>query len=299
MRRAVIALLLFAVFAAAASFCIVILDETEQGFRTLWGKPRWDYLPFSLNKPVLTQPGWYVRIPVLQEITRYDRRKQRYRPEPKEVRTSEKLTIEVDYYVIWRVADPELFRLSVRNETGALQQIDTQVGGAVGRVLGRHPLAALLSEKRREVSLTIAEEARAKLEPRGIELVDLRIRGVDYPDKNLPGVFGRMRSERGRKAKEARAKGEEEALKIRASADLESQVVAAEAHRDAVRARGEGDAKAAEIYAAAYSRDPEFYAFLRSLEAYKRALDDETTLILSPKSPFLKYLFQDGWKPTP
>jgi membrane protease subunit HflC len=140
---------------------------------------------------------------------------------------------------------------------------------------------------------TIAQNSAAKLAPLGIQLVDLKIRRTDYPQANLDRIFQRMRTERQRFAKKFRAEGEESARTIRAKADRESQVLRADAQRRSAELRGEGDALAARIYAEAYGKDPEFYAFMRSLEAYQKALDDQTTLILSPKLPFLRYLFSN------
>jgi membrane protease subunit HflC len=174
------------------------------------------------------------------------------------------------------------------------------IHSAVRSVLDQHQLTEILSPKRAEIMRQITEQADATLRERGIRVDDVRLRRTDYPPANLARIYGRMQTERQRFAKKFRAEGEERARKIRAVADLESQVVLAGAQREATRTRGEGDAEAAAIYADAYSRDREFYAFLRSLEAYRQALDDQTTVILSPNSPFLRYLFQNGAKrPTP
>ncbi len=295
MKRTIATIVLLLAFLGVARFCIVILDEREQAFRTIFGDPRPDFLPF--HEPVLTEPGWYFRIPVLHQFRLFDRRQKRYQGQIEEVRTTEKIPIQVDYYLIWRIVDPERYFLTFPVASRAVGQIDTITQGALNRVVGRHTLADLLSERRITIGDEIARESRKSLESSGVELVALQVRGVDYPNENLEGVFGRMRSERERKAKEQRAQGEEQARKIRAEADLKAEIVGSEASRDALRARGEGDAKAAEVYALAYGQDPEFYAFTRSLEAYRSALDNQTTLILSPKSPFLKYLFDESGRP--
>ena len=144
----------------------------------------------------------------------------------------------------------------------------------------------------------IAEACDRDMRPRGIRVTDLGIRRTDFPEANLKQVYERMRKERERFARTFRAEGEEEANKIRSKADLDSQLLRAEAQRRSTELRGEGDSTAARTYADAYNQDPEFYAFVRSLEAYQTALDSETTVILSRDVPFLKHLFQGGAKPT-
>ncbi len=299
MIRRLVALLLLLTLAVVGSFCIVILDERQQGFRTLLNDPKPMLRGYSLNRAVLVEPGWYLRVPGLHQFYTYDRRLLRYEASPRNLYTAEKLLLEVDYYAIWRIADPQLFFESIRTLPEALGRLDTITYSEVRRTLAQHSLADLLSRERPAIMRVITENSAAKLSPLGIELVDLKLRRTDYPEANLARVFQRMRSERERFAKKFRAEGEEQARIIRANADRESQVIRAEAARESATLRGEGDAAAARIYANAYGKDPEFYAFTRSLEAYKKALDDETTLILSPKLPFLRYLFLDGKRTTP
>ncbi len=299
MSRRIVTLLLLLTLAVVGSFCIVILDERQQAFRTLLNDPEPTLFGYSLNRPVLTKPGWYFRIPGLHQLYTYDRRLLRYEANPRDLYTSEKLLLEVDYYAIWRIADPQLFFESIRTLPEALGRLDTITYSEVRRTLAQHSLADLLSRERLAIMRVITENSAAKLSPLGIELVDLKLRRTDYPEANLDRIFQRMRTERERFAKKFRAEGEEQARIIRANADRESQVIRAEAARESATLRGEGDAAAARIYANAYGKDPEFYAFTRSLEAYKKALDDETTLILSPKLPFLRYLFLDGKRTTP
>ena len=299
MSRRIVTLLLLLTLAVIGSFCIVILDERQQAFRTLLNDPAPKLFGYSLNRAVLTEPGWYFRIPGLHQLYTYDRRLLRYEANPRDLYTSEKLLLEVDYYAMWRIADPRLFFESIRTLPEALGRLDTITYSELRKTLAQHTLADLLSAKRPEITRAITENSAAKLSPLGIELLDLKLRRTDYPEANVDRIFQRMRTERERFAKKFRAEGEEQARTIRANADRESQVVRAEATGESTTLRGQGDAEAAEIYARAYEKDPEFYAFMRSLEAYEKALDDETTLILSPKLPFLRYLFSDGRKPTP
>ena len=226
------------------------------------------------------------------QLYRYEKRRMRYdRGDPLELQTSEKLLIEVDYYAVWRIADPERYFKSIRTRDAALRRLDTVTYSAVQQTLARHTLADLLSEKREEISRTITRNSIEGLRPDGIEVLDLRIRRTVYPEANLPQVYSRMRTERNRFAMKFRAEGEEQSRAIRSAADRESLIIVSTAERDSAKLRGEGDAEATRIYAEAFGQDTEFYEFLRTLEAYKLALNDQTTLILSPDAPFLKYLF--------
>jgi membrane protease subunit HflC len=296
-RRALALVVLLAALGAAAFFCVVILDEREQGFRTLLNDPDFRVAGLALNRPLLDQPGWYLRIPGLHQLYRYERRLLRYDAEPRELYTQDKLLIQVDYYALWRIEDARLFFQKLRTYEDATRRIDTVTYSDVRSTLGQSPLSDLLSAKRAEVMRAIAQRADAELRPQGIRIVDLRLRGSDYPESNLPGILERMRSERQRFALRYRAEGDEASRSVRSGADRESQVLRAEASGQAQRIRGEGDARAAEIYAQAFGQAPEFYAFVRSLEAYRRSLDAHTTLVLSPKSPFLRYLFEGASAP--
>lgn len=294
MKRLPAILLLLAAAGVAASFCVVILDEREQAFRSFLQQADYERFGIRLNEPSLTEPGWYLRIPVLHDLRRYEKRLQRYDADPRDLFTSEKLQIKVDYFAMWRIEEPRRFFQSLKTVGGALQRLDNTLYSKVRDTLGKHPLSALLSPERTAIMRTIAEECDGELRDRGIRVVDVRIRRTQYQPENLAQVYGRMRSERQAAAKKHRAEGEERARTIRAEADLESQIELANARRESSRIRGEGDALAAKVYAEAYGQDEEFYAFARSLEAYRQAFDAETTLVLSPSSPFLKYLFGDG-----
>ena len=298
MRRRLLGFLLLATLGVAASFCIVIIDEREVAFRTLLNES--DPVVFGLHvnpgsgdmPAVLDRPRWYVRIPFVHQLYRYEKRRMRYdRGDPLELQTSEKLLIEVDYYAVWRIADPERYFKSIRTRDAALRRLDTVTYSAVQQTLARHTLAALLSAKREEIARTITRNSVEGLRPDGIEVLDLRIRRTVYPEANLPQVYSRMRTERNRFALKFRAEGEEQSRAIRSAADRESLIIVSTADRDSAKLRGEGDAEATRIYAEAFGQDTEFYEFLRTLEAYKMALNDQTTLILSPDAPILKYLF--------
>jgi len=282
--------LLVVLAVALGATSLVILDEREQAFRTLLGDPEPVWLPLD---PVLRGPGIFLRIPGLHELYRFSDRLQRFDADPVGLFLSDGREIQVDYYVVWRVADP---RRLVQNTQArdVVRLIDDTAFNEVRTVLAQHSITDLLSDLRDPITREITKNCLAKLEPQGLAVVDFQIRRTDYPTANLDRIFERMRKERERFAKGSRAQGEEEARKVRAEADRDSTVEKARAERRAQELRGEGDAEAARIYAEAFGQDPEFYAYLRSLEAYAKALDERTTLVLGNDNPFLKYLLSNG-----
>lgn len=293
MSRGVILLLLLAAAVACASSCVVVLDEREQAFRTILSRPTAEVELFGtkLNSPVLNRPGVYLRVPFIHQLHEYDRRAQHFDAESRQLYMAAKFEVEVDYYLIWRVSDPQLLTMSIKGKDERIAQLDVSAFSAVREVLATHLFEDLLSEKRADVSRELIGKANESLGPKGIEVIDFRIRRFDFPETNLANVYARMSTERERFAKKYRAEGEEESRKIRSEAEKQTVILRAEGQREALRLQGEGDAEAARIYADAYGQDRDFYKFVRSLEAYRDALSGETTLVLTPNSPFLKYLF--------
>ena len=299
MRRGIYAAVALAGFVLFLRFCVVVLDEREQAFRTLLNDPEYRLFGLQINEPVLNEPGPYLRIPFLHQLYRYDRRKLRYDAEPRALYTSEKILIEVDYFALWQIEDTRLFFESLRTYPEALRKLDEITYSKLRNRLALHPLKDLLSDQRSVITRTVSEECDAALRPRGIRIHELRMRRAEYPEANLGRIFARMRTERERLAKKFRAEGDEEALDIQSRADRESRVIRAEASRESEKIRGEGDARAAETYAQAYEQDRDFYSFLRSLETYRNTLDESTTLVLTPRSHFLRYLFPGSDNVTP
>jgi membrane protease subunit HflC len=297
MNRWVAAALLTAAALAFAAFCVIIIDEREQAFRTLLNQAEPKVLGVALNRPNLTEPGWYVVIPGLHELTRYDRRAIHFHSAKRSLNTVERTLVDVDYYIVWRIADAREFYESFRREDAAVQRIDEVTYSEVRETVNKHSLGDLLSAARADVQKEITAAADAKLRARGVEILDVRLGATLYPDENLARVFDRMRTERARFALKFRAEGEQQARGLRSKADGESQVILAQADKEALSLRGEGDGAAAEIYSGTYAADPEFYAFFRSLEAYRKSLDAQTTVVLSPRSGFLKYLFDMNGTP--
>jgi membrane protease subunit HflC len=246
----------------------------------------------QLGEPVreLREPGLYWRIPFIQQVTYFDRRLLDYDASPKEILTRDKQQLVVDNYSRWRIIDPLQFYRTVRDESGAQSRLDDIIYSNLRETLGRHTLREIVSEQRSTLLDEVTKRSDAKARDYGIEVVDVRIKRADLPEKNELNVFNRMRTERERQAKKYRAEGDEEARKIRSSADKTVQILMADARQQSEVTRGEGDAQAARIFADAYGRDPEFYAFVRTLDAYKRTLATGTTAILSPHSDFLELL---------
>ena len=179
------------------------------------------------------------------------------------------------------------FYRAVRTINGGLGRIDPIVYSEIRVELGKHNLTEIVDKRREKIMGIVTEEARNKLDEYGIEIIDVRIKRADLSQENEKAVFDRMIAERERQAKQYRSEGEEEALKIRAETDKKKTIILAEAYKESQKISGEGDARAVEIYAGAYKSDPDFYEFVRTLEAYQKVIDDKTTLILSTDSELL------------
>jgi len=282
-------LLILLLVAATAAATIRVLDEREQVFVTFLGDPD---SPMVLTGPVVQGPGFLFRIPMLHTVRRVDKRVQIFESPPLAVRTKEQQQVQIRYYVLWRVDDLRRLAETTPGED-LLRAIDRSTEGQVRSALGVYSVEELLSAQRAEYLQKIREDCAAALRERGIEVVGLSLSDLTFPDANLPAIFARMKQERNKVAGEIRAQGEGNAQRIRAEAEAEAKRVLASARGNAARARGEGEARSAQIYADAYGSDPEFYRFMRSLTAYEKALDPKTTIVLTPESPFLRYLFQE------
>jgi membrane protease subunit HflC len=256
-------------------------------------------IAFLLGDPVrvIKEPGLSL-VPPFASIQVFDARWRQLSAEPREIPTLDQERIAIDYYVVWRIADPLQFRRNFPiGLVEAEKQIDQQVRGQLREVVGQKRLAQVLKDERRQILEQIAAESNAAVERFGVEVRDVRISRTELPRGTEENVYARMRAERNRLARKYRAEGEEQARRIRAEADRESQVIVAEARRDAEIERGQGDAEAARIYAEAYSQDPEFYAFVRGLEAYRKTLGKGTLLVLPPDHEFFRLLESGGELP--
>ena len=268
------------VFFALLGF-LFTMNEREQGLVLQFGEP----------KRVIQTSGLHYKIPLIQNVVRYDKRILEYNLPVEEVIAVDKKRMLVDSFARFKIIDPLEFYKTVGNETNVRNRLNSNVISSLRRVVGRVTLDELLSNERSNIMERIKIEVNEEAKRFGIEVVDVRIRRADLPEANSQAIFERMISERVREAKEFRAKGAEEAQRIRAEADKEKTVILAEATRKSEILRGEGEAESISIYSNAFEKDEEFYSFYRTMQAYTNVLGEEgTTMILSPDSQFLKYL---------
>ena len=248
----------------------------------------------QLGKPVrnITEPGLYVKVPFIQEVTYFDKRLLDYDSDPQDVITQDKKTLLLDNYAKWRIVDPLKVYQNFQTQRGALQRLHDIIYSELRVELGRHDLLEIVATDRADLMKIVTQRSNEKASAYGIEIQDVRIKRADLPEQNEKAVFARMQAERERQAKQYRAEGAEEAQKIRSEAEKDREIILAEAYRESEELRGAGDAKAFKVYADAYRQDPHFFEFTRSMEAYKKTFKDKSTLVMSPDSEFLRYLKQ-------
>lgn len=259
---------------------IMIVDETEQ------------MVIVQLGKPVrnITEPGLNFKIPFIQSATVFEKRLLEYDSAPNTILTEDKKNLILDNYAQWRISDPLVFMQTMRTELLAQPRLDDIIYSSLRVQLGTHLMHEIVSSMRDSLMHKVTQNANLTANEYGIEIVDVRIKRADLPRENEQAVFDRMKAERERMAKQFRSEGEEAAVKIRAETDKEREIILAEAYKDAQIIRGDGEAQAIKIYAEAYQRDPSFYEFVRTLDAYEEIFDEKTKLVLTPESEFLKYL---------
>ena len=248
---------------------------------------------FQLGKVVSSdyKAGLQLKVPVIQNVEKFDARLQTLESDPELYLTSEKKNVLVDSFVLWRVKNVESFYTATG---GSIARAGARLGEIVRKGLkdefGKRTIQEVVSGKRADIMDILTVTANAQAEPFGIEIVDVRVKRIDLPTEVSTSVYQRMQAERQRVARDFRSRGEEEAKRIRARAEREWEVILAEAERDAQRVRGEGDGQAAETYAKAYGEDAEFYAFYRSLGAYRASFDSPSDVILlGPDNDFFRY----------
>ena len=244
-----------------------------------------------------TDPGLYFMVPILQNVRLYDTRIQTYDSKDAErFLTSENKNVLVDSFVKWRVIDVRQYYVSVRGDpTAAEARISQTVNDALRAEFAKRTVHDVVSGERQQIMDTVADKVDKDVKNIGVEVVDVRLKRVDLVPEISSDVYRRMESERKRVANELRSTGSAEGEKIKADADRQKQIIVAEAYRDAQRIKGEGDAQAARIYAEAFGKNPEFYSFYRSLEAYRASLRNKSdVMVLEPSSDFFKYLKSPG-----
>ncbi len=240
---------------------------------------------------VVEEPGLHFKVPFINNVVYLEDRILNYDIQPRDILTSDQKRLTVDNYAIWRVGKPQIFiEANGGNIASAQARIDDIVYSDLRDILAKHTLDEIVSAKRLEYLHQVTALSKGKLQAFGIDLIDVRIKRADLPSEIEQAVYGRMRSERERIAAQLRAEGEEQAKQITSNADKEKEIILAEANKAAETVKGEGDAQALEIYADAYNQDPEFYRFWRSLESYKTALKDNTSIVLTNDSDYLRFL---------
>lgn len=260
---------------------LFIVPQTRQAIVIQFGEP----------KRVIREPGLHMKVPFIQRVVLYDNRLLSLDPPAKEVLLSDKKRIVVDTFLRFKIIDPLLFYQALQTEENAHSRLSDASISSLRDVLGQHDMKTILSPERPKIMKQIRDEVSGKAKAFGVEVVDIRIRRADLPEETSQAVFARMRSEREREAKEFRAQGQQMNQKIKAEADRDKVRILAQAQKEAQIIRGQGDKEAAHIWARAAAKDKDFYAFYRSLEAYRNAMSGEaTSMVLSPDSEFFRFM---------
>ena len=281
MSKKAIATVVLVIFVLVGMRAVLFtVDETEQAIVLQLGK----------HVRTIQEPGLYFKLPFVQNVLRFEDRVLEYDAAAAKIITADKKHLLVDNYARWRIIDPLKFYKTVRNEFGAQSRLDDIIFSEIREELARHTLTEIVSLHREKIMDRVGEQCDEKAREYGIEVIDVRIKRADLPEDVTHSVYARMRAERERIAKRYRSEGEESAVKIRAEADRERTVLLAESYKQAEKLKGEGDAEAIKIYAEAFEKNPEFYSFLRTLEVYKKALAEGTTIVLPSDSEFFQYL---------
>lgn len=257
-----------------------VMQEGEQGIVTKFGEYQYS---------VIT-PGLKWKVPLMEDVHRMDKRVLSSDAPPAEYLTLDKKKLVADPVSRWRIIDPILFFKTARHELEAKARLDDIVNSELRREMASHNFGDIVGSQRQMLTDKVAENARAPLLDFGIELLDVRIVRADLPAEVQESVFQRMRAERERIAKRYRSEGAEEAQKIMAETDKDRSILLAKAYEVAQVQRGEGDAASVAIYAAAYGKNADYYGFIRSLDAYERAIDENTQLVLSTENELLRFL---------
>jgi membrane protease subunit HflC len=257
------------------------IDQTEIGIVTRFGEPK--------GGPLLT-PGLKLKTPFIDKVTKFDKRLLRYDALPADLLTKDKKTLHIDAYARYKIFDPLLFFQTVRDELGANRRVGDLVDSALREEIARDNQVDIIKTEREEVMRRVHLISSEKARSFGIEIIDVRTKRIDFLDTIEANIFARMQAERDRIAKGFRAEGSEEASKIMADVDKQKTIILANADKQANILKGEGEASAIKILAEALEKDPEFYSFQRSLEAYEKFLTQKTTVVLNSDSRLFQYL---------
>jgi modulator of FtsH protease HflC len=277
-------IILMALILFGVSQSVFIVTERHQAMVIQFGDPVAQH----------TEPGLKFKIPMIQQVLVFEKRALDVDATPEQVILSDKKRVMVDTFARYRITDMLKFYQSLQTITQANSRLGNIINSNMRATLGNASLNDILSEKRSRLMMTIRNQVNSTVkENYGVEVIDVRIGRADLPDETSQAIYARMRTEREREAAEFRAQGQEAAQEIKSKADKERTVLLAEAEKESQIMRGQGDEQAIGVYADAFQKDPEFYAFYRTMEAYKEGLSgDNTTLILSPDGDFFRF-FQD------
>jgi membrane protease subunit HflC len=287
--RAVLAifLILIGVAVVVGLNSMFTVSQTQQALVLRLGEPVATYNEWGAPE----EPGLKFKLPFIEDAVHLERRNIELDSMPREITAGDQQRLIVDAFARWRISDPLLFYQRLNNTLQASDRLESILNAAVRETLGTVTSPEIISGQRAALMQRIQERMTRTVEGSGfgVEIIDVKIRRVELPEENRERVFQRMIAERNQEAQGIRAEGREEAAIIRADADRQVRVLEAQANEQAQRIRGAGDARRNEIYAAAYGRDPEFFAFYRAMLAYEAAIDDGTVLLLSPDSEFFDY----------
>ena len=281
MRLAAILLILIIILAGIfGPQAFYVVDETNQAVVTRFGDPRRS----------ITSPGVYFKTPFVESVTYFEKRLLIFDAPPDDLLTKDKKRLVIDIYARGRIVNPLLFFRTLRTETRANSRVIDIIGSELRREIGLDDQAEIISTSREAIMNRVRDAVQPKVKDFGIEIIDVRLKRADFPPQIAESIYARMDAERKRIANAERAEGAERDLEIRAGVDRQATIILAEAERDANLIRGDGEAEAIRIFAGALEQDPEFYAFQRSLQAYKLFLPENTTVVLPADNELFQFL---------
>jgi membrane protease subunit HflC len=279
MKKTTTPILILLVLIVAVVFqSAFIVQQTEKAIVLQLGKP----------DNVIYGPGLHFKIPFIQNVIYFDARLLEYDAQPAEALTKDKKALVLDNYARWSIVDPLLFYQTVRTIPGAQARLDDIVYSQLRAALGHYTLTEIVSTERDNIMQMVTKRSSKLISAYGIEIVDVRIKRTDLPPENQRAIFGRMRAERERQAKQYRSEGQQQSITIKSLSNRERTIIIAKANKESEIIRGQGDAIATKIYAESLGKDEEFYNFQRSLEAYKDSFKNNTRIIVTPDNKFLQ-----------
>lgn len=266
---------------------IVVDEKTDEIVKAIENNPQLKHVKLIEGK------GLFFKVPFIQSVESFTNLLLTYDTNAREVITKDKKKLVLDNFAQWRISNPALFVISLKNERAAHTRLDDIIYSKLNEEIGKVDAHIVISDKQFVLDMLkrVTDSTNDQVRNYGMEVADIRIKRTDLPEANYNNIFNRMKTERERAAKTYRSEGKEEAQKIRSAADKEATIIEAKAYEEAEKIKGQGDAVALRIYAEAYNRDPEFYAFWRTLQTYKKTLGDKTKIVIDSDSEFAKYLF--------